>query len=61
MLVLDSEVDRNKETVGLSIAGNLAPHSNTVTLLVIYIMFGKLISVALSLSLSLSLNPMPSS
>lgn len=49
MVVLDSEVDRNKETVRLSIAGNVAPHSNSVAFSIIYIMFGKLISVALSL------------
>lgn len=39
-MVLDSEVDRNKEFLRLSIAGNLAPHSKNATFLVIYIMFG---------------------
>ena len=39
-MVLDGEVDRNKEFFRLSIAGNLAPYSNSAIFLVIYIMFG---------------------
>jgi len=40
VVILDSEVDRNKETVRLRIAGNLAPNSNNATFLVINFMFG---------------------
>jgi hypothetical protein len=50
-VVLDSDVYSKKKVVRLSIAGNLAPHFNSVTFRVTYIVW-ELISVALFLSFS---------